>query len=819
MFNQLRRSLAAKIRYGLLLCVALALLPTLVTLLLLGAWAATHPDAAVWTLAYPLLLTTSGGIVVAVVAALLIGRLLAREVLRPLHELTVAARTSTGDLRSPVALARSDELGLLAQSFNDMLLRLRYLFGALGESEGRFRAIFDHSFQLMGLISRNGTMLEANRTTLEFAGLAVPAVVGQPFWKLLWAATPELEARMHEAFMQAAKGQLTRIEIDGQGRHMQVCRFDITLKPVLDERGRVETVIFEGRDMSEQKLLETMHADLRFSRSVAAATPDLIFVFDLQSKRNIYVNKEIVGILGYSASQVAAMGQKVLSTLMHPDDYAQLPARLARVMALSDGEVDEHEYRLRAADGSWRWLWGRDVVFERGDDGRPTKTLGVVEDVSRRRQAEESLRLLAEVSSLLATSLDYEATVERIGALLVPTLADLCTIHTIDDEGHIHQRSVAHPDPEIVELVWALERRHPMDPTAATGMPQVIRSKQPEIMPSVEPQRLREFAWDAEHLAMLERLGLASSLCLPLVARGRTIGAVTFMITDSGRRYRAADLPLAEDIAGRAALALDNARLYREAQEAVAARDQFLSIASHELKTPLTALLGYAQLLRRRADREQSFVPRDRRVLDVIAQQAARLDIMIGSLLDLSRIQRGQLDVELRQLSLTTLVAGVAEEVEPMLESHSLAVELPPDPLLVQGDALRLAQVLHNLLSNAVKYSPAGGTIRLLAVRGADGLVAVAVADEGIGIPAEALPNLFGRFYRAHNGHHEQISGLGLGLFVVREIVALHGGEVRVESLEGQGSTFTVLLPLAEPQLGTRQSDDAEVCSGTIGAE
>jgi PAS domain S-box-containing protein len=230
-------------------------------------------------------------------------------------------------------------------------------------------------------------------------------------------------------------------------------------------------------------------------------------------------------------------------------------------------------------------------------------------------------------------------------------------------------------------------------------------------------------------------------------------------------------------------------------REALATRDQFFSIAAHELRTPLTSLLGNAELLRRRLLREDRLSERDQRALRVIVEQGRRLTQLIAALLDLSRLERGQFALELQPLELGELARRIVEETLPSLDRHEVALNLCEEPLPVRADALRLEQVLQNLLQNAVKYSPDGGQITVTLER-RDGRAVVAIADHGIGIPAAAQDGLFQRFYRAV-GEHSHISGLGVGLYVVKEIVDRHGGEVWVESAEGAGSTFFVALPLA----------------------
>lgn len=234
-----------------------------------------------------------------------------------------------------------------------------------------------------------------------------------------------------------------------------------------------------------------------------------------------------------------------------------------------------------------------------------------------------------------------------------------------------------------------------------------------------------------------------------------------------------------------------------EAEAAVQMRDLFLSVASHELKTPLTTLLGNAELLLRRAARDGTLSEREQRTTRTILEQAGRLNKMVTALLDLSRIEQGQLEVERAPLDLGLLVRRLVAELQPALRPHPIELLGPAVPLPIHGDELRLEQVLQNLIQNAAKYSPPDAPITVQVDRCRE-RAHVAVTDRGIGIPPEALRQVFQRFYRAPNAEEQHIGGMGIGLYVVKEIVALHGGEVEVRSTEGAGSTFTIYLPLSE---------------------
>ncbi len=285
---------------------------------------------------------------------------------------------------------------------------------------------------------------------------------------------------------------------------------------------------------------------------------------------------------------------------------------------------------------------------------------------------------------------------------------------------------------------------------------------------SVEPNAFTE-----QHLLLLQKIALALS------------GSV-----ELARRYAAEA----------AALAM--------AEQAIRERDTFITIASHELRTPLTIVLGHAQMLLRNASDGEPLGDQERRSLQHIVMQSLRLNRMVAALLDISRLQGGEMRLELHPIDLAALARLVVGEIQPLLTDHELRLEAPEEELPVLGDSLRLTQVFHNLIGNAIKYSPGGGPIDVEVARDGE-RVCVSIRDKGLGIPAEALAHLHERFYRAPNVRAQQIAGMGIGLHLVYELVLLHNGAMRVESQEGRGSTFTVELPLhtGAPSLSDGETD------------
>ena len=273
------------------------------------------------------------------------------------------------------------------------------------------------------------------------------------------------------------------------------------------------------------------------------------------------------------------------------------------------------------------------------------------------------------------------------------------------------------------------------------------------------------------------------------------MGVMTWLVAAGRAAYELQDLDLAQDLAHRCALAIDNSRLYREARVAVSIRDEFLSVAAHELKTPLTSLRGYAQLLAREFDRSEAVNPeRARRAATTIQVQSDKLTRLVSQLLDISRLQSGMLAVERRSADLSELVRGVVDAARGRLKHHTLLARLP-ETLGVLIDPLRIEQVVTNLLDNAIKYSPDGGRIDVK-LRSLPHSVELSVRDHGIGVPPEHRAYIFDRFYQAHaGGALTSLAGMGLGLYISRQIVELHGGTIAAEFPEDGGTRFVVRLP------------------------
>lgn len=474
-----------------------------------------------------------------------------------------------------------------------------------------------------------------------------------------------------------------------------------------------------------------------------------------------------------------------------PDDQIRTD-QLSTTALRNNHEQYTETFRCRLRDGTVHWY--SEQVRVTPLSPRSWRVVGVAVDITERKQAEARLAFVAEASALLTQSLDRDTIFDRLSKLCVPFLADMCIVDICEDDGSLRRVASHHVDPRKAELARELEQRYPLDPQGTHPAVQVIRTGEPIFTAKADLAVVFQSTYDAEHQAIVEQLTFKSFLVVPLKARNQTLGAISLVATEAQRAYGHADLALAQEIAHRATIAAENANLYERAQQAIRLREAFLSIAAHELRTPLTALLGNAQVLERRSARDTAFVERDQRNLSAIIAQGNRLNRLIELLLDVSRLQQDRLQLDLQPVDMSMVVDRVVSEIVPALSEHELRVEVESG-VLVLGDELRLEQVLHNLLGNAVKYSPQASPITIRLSKNADG-ARLAVIDQGIGIPAHEQSQVFEQFFRASNINAKRISGLGVGLYLVYEVITRHGGSVAVESTEGRGSTFTIVLPL-----------------------
>ncbi len=409
--------------------------------------------------------------------------------------------------------------------------------------------------------------------------------------------------------------------------------------------------------------------------------------------------------------------------------------------------------------------------------------------------AERRSTFLAEASSMLAATLDYEKTLINISRLAIPTFADWCFVYLALEGTEISSALIAHVDPEKEQLAQEVEIR-PEDLSSETlPVVRVFQTGTPELFDDINEDELRNTVQDDQKFAALKQLGLRSAVVVPIPGRHSVMGVIGFA-SPKAARYTSAELIFAQDLARRISLALENARLYREAQEANRAKDEFLATLSHELRTPLNAILGWTQILRSKRLDEVTTA----RAFEAIERNAKSQAELIEDMLDVSRIITGRLRLELRPVQLSEAVDAALDSVRPTAEAKSVRIEttLQADAGAISGDQHRLQQIVWNLLSNAVKFTAAGGVVRVkLEYPGSE--ARLTVTDTGKGISPAFLPYVFDRFRQAETMVSRTASGLGLGLSIARHLVELHGGIIEASSEgEGRGATFTVTFPLRD---------------------
>jgi len=415
---------------------------------------------------------------------------------------------------------------------------------------------------------------------------------------------------------------------------------------------------------------------------------------------------------------------------------------------------------------------------------------------------QEQLGFLAEASNVLAASLDFERTFENLAFLIVPRLADFCLIQIADEDGALQQVAVAQRIPqEKTEqsdrgasslLVQAAQRAGAQ--TYKTGKSLLFCEIDERILEAL-------FAAEAERNS-IEQSGLSALIVVPISARGRVLGVITLMYLTEDRPCGENELALAEELGQRAALALENAQLYKAAQKALSeaeranhAKDRFLAMLSHELRTPLTPVL--TSIFEVESDEQISSEVRDS--LQVIRRNVELEARLIDDLLDLTRISKGKLQLSLEYVDAHVLLRSALDICQSEIKNKKLRVETELDATKVnlRADPARLQQIFWNLIKNAVKFTPKRGQLTLRTSDEVDGRLRVSITDTGIGIDSETLPKVFNAF---EQGERSGTGGLGLGLAITKALVETHGGQITAESAgEGRGATFTASFPLAEP--------------------
>jgi PAS domain S-box-containing protein len=484
---------------------------------------------------------------------------------------------------------------------------------------------------------------------------------------------------------------------------------------------------------------------------------------------------------------------------IHPSERERVVSGITAAIG-KGGQLWSDEYRFRRGDGSYATILDRCFVV-RNEPGVAARVVGSMLDVTERRRTEDAQRFLARASTLLDLSLDEQSVLDRLVRLAVPELAECCLLDLQDADGSIRRAAAAHAD---AAFEARLRRSGCFDRDADAALfpiVRAIRTGEPILVAPYDAPRRQSTALDLPGDGDVDELGVHAFMVLPLAARGRVLGTLTLGAADPERHYGPAELVVAENLAHRAAVAIDNGRLYTEAQDALRARDEVLRVVSHDLRNPLDAIqLTAALLLDSGEERRQDAVDK----LQLIRKVALQMNDMIQDLLDASVMEAGRFEVSRSAYSAARLVDEACQLLQPLAETRGVELHCaaPRPDARVSVDPTQILRVFSNLVGNAIKFTPAGGRVNVRAETRPEALEFV-VTDTGPGIPPAEIPQVFKRFWQGRKGDRR---GAGLGLVIASGIVEAHGGTISARSQPGTGATFTFTLPrVVDPEAG-RQS-------------
>jgi PAS domain S-box-containing protein len=555
----------------------------------------------------------------------------------------------------------------------------------------------------------------------------------------------------------------------------------------------------QGRLRSATEALRASEA--KYSGIVAIASDAIVSIEPEAGQRIVIFNRGAEQIFGWAANEV--LGKPL--DLLIPERMREQHRRY--VMAYAMGASTSRKISERMSVGGVRKNgeeFPAEAAISRLELGKTHLLTVVLRDVTEQRRHEDEQRFLAQAGSALASTLDYEETLTSVAQIAVRKLGDFCAVDVVGDDGTVSRVRVVSRDPSKQWLSDRI-RQIPLDRAYPLIIWSVLDSSRPVVQRGLTPEMRAAFADHPSHADVFRAIDAQALLSVPLLAHGKLLGTMSFISSSPSRQYGPDDVRLAEDFAVRAALAIDNARLYREARRAVQARDDVLGIVAHDLRNPVTCILMQSGLLLRQEPEPEG---RARKPVDAIRRSAVRMNRLINDLLDVASIEAGRLSIQPARVSARQLVSESVEAQMALADSTSLDLRIDAEQAVpdVWGDRERLLQVFENLIGNAAKFSRPGGRITLGAAAG-QGEDVFWVSDTGPGVSAEDMPHLFDRFWQARRTGR---SGAGLGLPIVKGIVEAHGGRVWVESAPGRGTTVAFTIPTAskaEPRREERPAD------------
>ncbi|MFL5302925.1 MAG: ATP-binding protein [Anaeromyxobacteraceae bacterium] len=530
---------------------------------------------------------------------------------------------------------------------------------------------------------------------------------------------------------------------------------------------------------------ERLRDQFEFLRAIAASLAEGVYAAD-RAGHFTFVNDAACRMLGYTRAELLA---RSLADVARSPQAGRRCAEEAILEVVAGGQaVQAQDDAFLRKDGTLL-----PVAYTASPLWRGGEVGGVVvafQDFTEHVRVEAKEKLLSEASRQLALTLDLDETLARVARVTVPALGDWCLVVVKDELGRPRRVTTAAADPARAAAARELLERYPVDLAASHGVGRILRTGEPELIPEITADDFADGDERTPRENILKRVGLRSYVGAPLEVGGRVLGALAFGISEGPRRFGPDDLHLAQELARRCAVAIENASLYRAAREATRARDEVLAIVSHDLQTPLGALLLGASMVEKLAPQGTEGEPL-RRASSTVRRAGERMRRLVHDLVDLAGLDAGRLSIRPCACEASALARETAEARAPLAAEAEVRVEVDADPVPLACDRDRVGQVLGNLVANAVRVTPPGGEV-VVRVAPGDGEVVFMVTDTGPGIPTDEQARIFDRWYRGRNASY---AGHGLGLAIARGLVEAHGGRIWVESVPGAGATFAFALP------------------------
>jgi PAS domain S-box-containing protein len=630
---------------------------------------------------------------------------------------------------------------------------------------------------------------------------------------------------------------------------MKTKYWEVTHYPMFEE-GKVVAICQQTTDITEAMLARKELTVAQEQLEQALAYSEVGTWMWQVNEDKVLADKNLVKLFGIGdgMKQMEVPLQTMLDSI-HQDDVERVKKDIRR--ATEDKNfVYENEYRTHDFNGDTRWLLARGrIEFDENDT--PLRFLGLALDITERKLTENNLHMLAKANTQFPASMGYRQTLNKIATMIVPNIADWCAIDILEF-GKIERVSIVHSDPQ--KVAWAKElqkKQGPVDINAKSGVPWVIRTGKVEFIPIITEEMLKAAAKNSKELKLMKEVGFHSAITAPLKIDGETIGAISFLSTESRRQYDENDVEIAQALANRAALAVYNAELFENANNEInerkklqaelerlnsaledrvnertrelektnkglqneierrhklesqrvqhyidlnKAKDEFISLASHQLRTPATGVKQYLGMviegMAGELDETQCMF------LTKAYESNERQLTIVSDLLKVAQVDAGKVKLKKMKVDIAEILTDVIKEQNDTyaMRKQTIRFNHPKsiDKAYVDPDKMRM--VLENMIDNASKYSDPEKAVSVTLKDDGESIV-VAIKDNGVGVAPEDIEKLFEKFNRIHNHLSNHVGGSGLGLYWAKKIIDLHGGTIEVDSVLGKGSTFSVHLP------------------------